>query len=133
MIVQEESGPIRSSAVDELALSLDGRLLASLHNDGTVCLWDALSGTYIGGLPAQPRSRRQGLKFSADSKHVIFRAYEAEGLFYWDLESGEEVLGLPPGERTTFLSDKHWICERRGLRSVRRVMWVNSGGEQTQV
>jgi WD40 repeat protein len=127
-VVREELGPIHSS-LQELTLSSDGSRLASLHGDTTICLWDAFSGAYLSSLTPSGdgnswAGERYGIRFSGDGRHVIFRfgSYEAERSSYWDTESGEEVLGLPPGERRMVLNDG-WIYEREGIRS-RRVIWV---------
>lgn len=81
-------GPVRA-----LALSPDGKTLASAGDDAAVQLWDAATG--------QPKNKLTGatdwllaLTFSPDGKSVIAGGYDGR-LRSWDVASGKKGIEVP--------------------------------------
>jgi WD40 repeat protein len=86
------------SAVVGLALSPDGKLLATGAYDNTIRLWSLGTGQPVENLVLRGNSERaEVLTFSADGKHLASQAWDGT-LRLWDYQTGQgEILFLGPG------------------------------------
>lgn len=73
--------------VCQVCYSSDGRLLATLGDEGDVCLWDASIGQLIRRMKMERHSFGSGLEFSGDCQ--LLAAASFENTVVWEVESGE--------------------------------------------
>src|SRR5262245_24840503 len=78
-------------AVDALAFSPDGKVLASASQDGVVALWEPVTGKEIHWLSADGFS--EVVAWSADGKQLITAG--AEGIQRWDPAPGARLTSFP--------------------------------------
>lgn len=74
--------------VCQVCYSSDGRLLATLGDDGDVCLWDASVGQLIRRMKMERQSFGSGLEFSEDCQLLAVASFE--NVIVWEVESGEQ-------------------------------------------
>ncbi len=86
-----QTEPERDSAVNALALSPDGRLLASSSKseDSTIRVWDAATGQFLRQLPGHT-SFVWRLVFSRDGRHLI-SAGSDQTIRFWDTSNWTEM------------------------------------------
>jgi WD40 repeat protein len=79
--------------IKQVAISPDGKLVASVADDNHATLWNALSGKPLAQVPP-PKSWHSGpgVAFSADSRLMLVVGHFAQ-VFVWDVEKSEEVAG----------------------------------------
>ena len=82
-------------AVTALAFSPDGRRLASVAADGSVLLWDAMTGNHVGGLFQHGSGRVDTIELGPDGR-LLVTAGEL-GARTWDAETGVQGPALGPG------------------------------------
>ncbi len=99
-ILQKQPGHQRP--ISELAASPDGRVVATMADDGQTCLWDAATGRHLASLgleiPKDPRAiwdRRlphRGFAVGPEGKWLVTAG---ERLVLWDTATSEEVRAFP--------------------------------------
>jgi serine/threonine-protein kinase len=93
----KEQLTIKGAACASAAFSPDGRGLVTGHADGTVRLWDVVTGKEVQPLGDQPVR----LVFSPNCKHALTRG--AKGSFHlWDLETWQLLKRLEGIEEYTY-------------------------------
>lgn len=83
-------------ALSALALSADGKQLATSDMDGIIKLWNAMTGEEKLTLPVQTRYAKS-LSFSPDGNHLAI-ADESPWLTLWDTRTGRERASIASGE-----------------------------------
>lgn len=86
------SSPPRQSGIYDIAFLADGQLVTT-GQDGTVRVWDAISGQQTLIL-AGPTSTVISVAASPDSQRIISGAYDGS-LRVWDASPGRELLTIP--------------------------------------
>ncbi len=80
------------AGISGVAMSSDGRLIASGQTDGSIYLWDARSLEWKGALTGAPWGI-DALDFSPDGK-VLATSNRAGGVSLWDVASRQEVMSF---------------------------------------
>jgi WD40 repeat protein len=82
-----------TSPVDSIAISPDGRLLASGNGAGTVSLWDFESGKIVRTLPAQQviATGSQAVMFAPDGKTLATGGFLDGKVRIWDVQTGQMI------------------------------------------
>ncbi len=78
------------SVIEDLCYSVDGHRLASCAMDGTVRLWDTITGVQLALIQASC-SRVSRLAFSPDNRHVAYAVYDDRQAAVCDLETGAQL------------------------------------------
>jgi WD40 repeat protein len=77
----------------DVALSPDGKLIASTGDEGMLCLWDAATGKRLWMIPRQKNGGIIAVVFSHDSKLLVYR--DGNTVCVWDVAKREARFVLP--------------------------------------
>ena len=81
----------RQLQVECVAFSPDGRTVATGMHGGTVYIWDAATGEYLGWLPSQGQGDViWGIEFTPDGRHLV-TASSIGPVRVWELDTKTEV------------------------------------------
>ena len=94
----QESGEIVS-----MALTQDGKFMASGDNDGNLVLWDLHTGKKIKSLIAENKSTINTIDITPDTRYIVFT--DSDNLVkLWDTKSNEEVPFKTMGDQVKALT-----------------------------
>jgi WD40 repeat protein len=89
------SGTIQvGDRVEAIAISMDGRLIASGTNAGDIHLWDGRSHKPIAGPPREHYHTVRSVCFSPDSRWLVSGGFDAS-VRVWDCQTGQAAAGSP--------------------------------------
>jgi RNA polymerase sigma factor (sigma-70 family) len=132
-VSQDPPGPggqVQAGGVHSLALSPDGKVLASGGYNGTVRYWDAVTGKETVKVQAHSRVV-QALAFSTDGKVLATGGYD-HAINLWDAASGRRLLSPRGHEGTvhfvTFAPGGRQVASVSGDRTVR--LWDVATGRE---
>jgi WD40 repeat protein len=106
--------------IGDIALSPDGRTLASASDSGTVELWDTATGTRTAALRGVLLGYH-AVAFSPDGERLAAGSNGQEAIKIWDLHSLEEVATLP-GQGSLF-SDARFSPDGNTIVARNRDYW----------
>ena len=91
------AGPFRghTDVVCSVAISPDGRLIASGSYDNNICIWDRQTGEIVLGLLPGHTERVVSVAFSQDGKHVMSFS-DDQMIRIWNIER-RELISTPHG------------------------------------
>ena len=87
----EAAGRVHDAAVFTLALSRDGKTLASASEDGTVRLWDVARWRTIRTIRVSEEREVMGLAFSPDDRWIVTGDYDSLAKLY-QVSTGRELM-----------------------------------------
>jgi RNA polymerase sigma factor (sigma-70 family) len=87
----------RQLQVECVAFSPDGRTVVTGLHGGTVYIWDAATGKYLGWLPSQGQGDViWGIEFSRDGRHLVTASYTGP-VRVWELDTMTQVFRRTDG------------------------------------
>jgi WD40 repeat protein len=120
-----------------VALSQDGRLIASGDNNTPICLWDAATGKELQRIPCKPGEGPWSLTFSPDSTRLFGGLRGSVRI--WSVETGEAlqtitthgyIMGLALSQDGQWLAARSCTSPPRLIRVAtgEEVFWFKEGG-----
>jgi WD40 repeat protein len=83
-------GFVAAPFVEAVAFSADGKTLATLGGDGSVCIWEASTGRFMRQFGYRiPKGLSYHLSFSSDGQKLAVRAGMESNV--WDVATGKEI------------------------------------------
>src|SRR5262249_8570798 len=90
----------RQLQVECVAFSPDGRTVATGMHGGTVYIWNAATGRYLGWLPSQGQGDDiWGIEFTPDGRHVVTGSWTGP-VRVWELDTNTQVFRRTDGPST---------------------------------
>jgi WD40 repeat protein len=112
--------------VTALAISADGRTLASSHDDETICLWDSDTGRArqcFACPKMEGRSRSSPRPLAFANEDAILLIGSSSGLHLWNVKAGKEIHASPghrePIRRLAFTPDGRTLTSAGTVASCR--------------
>jgi len=118
-----------TSGVDTVALSPDGRLVASGARDNTIKIWDATRGRLLRTLPGH-EAQVSSVVFSADGA-TLASAASGSTVKLWDPLSGKELRSFDDAGDTLALSRDGRTLVTGGAQQVLKIIDLASGKVRT--
>jgi WD40 repeat protein len=124
--------------VDGVAVSPDGRALASRCKDGAIYFWDLAKRSRHLGYMALPNRLRPGpntSQFTADSRAIVGLELSG-GVAVWDVQSGSEIrrlAGISTNKASGISPDAKWILTSDERRTRLSVWNVDTGSEEKRL
>jgi WD40 repeat protein len=113
-------------AIDAMAYSEDGKLLATAVMGGPIHIWDLASGQRTVTLPASQKTTL--VAFDRQRRHLAVASTDGAAVL-WNLETGKPEWSLPHGAaivRMWFGPEDRWVMFVRD--SARREWWIGQRG-----
>jgi WD40 repeat protein len=86
----------KNTVIEALAYSSDGKMIASLAGNGSICLWDSTTGRLIRRFDWEREGANASVKFSPDGKTLA--ACVGGVIRLWDVASGKEIPVREPNQ-----------------------------------
>lgn len=103
-----DAGPGHGDTVTCVAVSEDGKTIASASHDGTVCFWDGLTGRRQRTKDKVHEAEVLSMTFSADGKRLVSTSIDAS-VFVWTIPEPSKPLLIPIA-----LKDHHdWVRDAK--------------------
>ncbi|EHK46583.1 hypothetical protein TRIATDRAFT_184340, partial [Trichoderma atroviride IMI 206040] len=127
--------PGHKTPISCLALSRDGKVVASGSKDGLICLWGGDIGSFRGQL-REHRKKITSLEFSHDSRYLLSSARERT-VRVWDVTNGLQLFSIRHAEMVwsaVFSPDGNFVasgCDDRMVRvwDMQRLVHESSNNE----
>ncbi len=130
--------PGHDTPVDQLAVSPDGKILASSDYKPALRLWDTATGKPLRSLAGWDEFGSACLRFSADGRRLVSVSRKGK-LQMWEVATGKELCrfaidspgdGVYPGYRVAFLGDGKRLAAVAMMISVHLSIWDATTGKQ---
>ncbi len=113
-VIRDQSGRVlrtfqrHAAEAADVTLSPGGNLVAAVHRDGVVKLWNAETGAEVHQFQHRNLDFAWGISFSADGK--ILASLSGESIQIWDVETGKAIstledTGFITSDQATFSAD----------------------------
>jgi WD40 repeat protein len=100
------------SLVNSIALSSDGQCIVSGLDDGTICVWNAMTGETVAGPFSGHSSWVTSVAFSPDGQHIVSGSYD-KTIRVWNIMTGGTEMtasGQVDFTNQSKINDEGWIC-----------------------
>jgi WD40 repeat protein len=116
----------QGNSIHTLAISPDGKIIASAGSPSTIQLWDALTGKRIRCLESS-EPWIYSLAFLPDGK-TLLSSGEGQAILFWDVATGKQIRRIPKaGSRLAIAPDGKRMASADSLSVSVRIWDVASG------